>query len=127
MSDKRRDGGRPHGELVAEVPAVLSEAGEPLTARQVDAALGRGPVRTTTATILTRLHERGTVRRIPSGRGLACEQVRDAAGLLAGRMRHETGREPRRDLVLRRFASSLSANDEDTSRRLLLEAGDGSE
>ncbi|WP_393086046.1 BlaI/MecI/CopY family transcriptional regulator [Streptomyces sp. LN704] len=127
MPDKRRDGRRPHGELVADVPAVLWEAGEPMTAPQVDAVLDRGLARTTMATHLTRLHERGTPRRIPSGRGFACEPVQDAAGLLAGRMRGELESEPRRDLVLRRFVSSLSDSDEDTLRRLRLEAEDGSE
>lgn len=127
MSDKRRDGGRPHGGLVADAPAPLWEADEPMTARQVDAALDRGPARTTMATILTRLHEKGTLRRIPSGRGFAHEPAQDAAGLVAGRMRRELESEPRRDLALRRFVSPLSESDEDTLRCLLLEAEDGSE
>ncbi|MFD8418272.1 BlaI/MecI/CopY family transcriptional regulator [Streptomyces sp. NPDC059466] len=126
MPDNRRDGRRPHGELVAEVLAVLGETGEPMTARQVDAALDRGPARTTTATIPTRLHEKGTLRRIPSGRGFAPEPVQDAAGAVAGRMRRELESEPGRDLVPRRFVSSLSESDDDTSRRLLLEDEDGS-
>lgn len=127
MPDERRDGRRPHGELVADVLAVRWQAGRPMTARQVDTALDRGLARTTTATILTRLHEKGTLRRTPSGRGFAYEPVQDAAGLVVGRMRRELESEPRRDLVLRRFVSSLSENDEDTLRRLLLEAEDDSE
>ncbi|MFE3580179.1 BlaI/MecI/CopY family transcriptional regulator [Streptomyces vinaceus] len=122
MADKRRDDRRPHGELVSDVLAVLWEAGTPMSAQQVNAALGQGLARTTMATVLTRLHEKGTLRRIPSGRGFAYEPVEDAAGLVAGRMRRELEREPRRDLVLKRFVSSLSENDEETLRRLLLEA-----
>ncbi|MFF0217708.1 BlaI/MecI/CopY family transcriptional regulator [Streptomyces vinaceus] len=122
MADKRRDDRRPHGELVSDVLAVLWEAGTPMSAQQVNAALGQGLARTTMATILTRLYEKGTLRRIPSGRGFAYEPVEDAAGLVAGRMRRELEREPRRDLVLKRFVSSLSENDEETLRRLLLEA-----
>ncbi|TXS35329.1 BlaI/MecI/CopY family transcriptional regulator [Streptomyces sp. uw30] len=126
MSDKRPDDRRPHGELVADVLAVLWEAGEPMTAQKVNAVLGTGLARTTMATILTRLYEKGTLRRIPSGRGFAYEPVEDAAGLVAGRMRRELESEPRRDLVLKRFVSALSENDEETLRRLLLEAEDGS-
>ncbi|ROQ93892.1 putative transcriptional regulator [Streptomyces sp. 2132.2] len=122
MADKRRDDRRPHGELVSDVLAVLWEAGAPMSAQQVNAALGQGLARTTMATILTRLYEKGTLRRVPSGRGFAYEPVEDAAGLVAGRMRRELEREPRRDLVLKRFVSSLSENDEETLRRLLLDA-----
>ncbi|GAA2775449.1 BlaI/MecI/CopY family transcriptional regulator [Streptomyces lavendulae] len=121
MADRRRDDRRPHGELVADVLAVLWEAGTPMTAQQVNAVLGQGLARTTMATILTRLYEKGTLRRTPSGRGFAYEPVEDAAGLVAGRMHRELASEPRRDLVLKRFVSSLSENDEDTLRRLLLQ------
>ncbi|MFF2993145.1 BlaI/MecI/CopY family transcriptional regulator [Streptomyces sp. NPDC057950] len=127
MSDKRRDGGRPHGEPVSDVPTVPEEAGEPMTARQVDAAPDREPTRTTRATVLTRLHAKGTLRRILSGRCLAREPVRDATGFVAGRTRRGLESEPRRELVPGRFVSCLlSESDEDTSRRPLLEAGDGS-
>ncbi|MFE2852993.1 BlaI/MecI/CopY family transcriptional regulator [Streptomyces lavendulae] len=121
MADRRRDDRRPHGELVADVLAVLWEAGTPMTAQQVNAVLDQGLARTTMATILTRLYEKGTLRRTPSGRGFAYEPVEDAAGLVAGRMHRELESEPRRELVLKRFVSSLSENDEETLRRLLLE------
>ncbi|MGW1771158.1 BlaI/MecI/CopY family transcriptional regulator [Streptomyces sp. NPDC002104] len=122
MPGKGRDDRRPHGELLSDVLAVLWEAGEPMTAQQVNAVLGQGLARTTMATILSRLYEKGTLRRIPYGRGFAYEPVEDAAGLVAGRMRRELESEPRRDLVLMRFVSSLSESDEETLRRLLLEA-----
>ncbi|MEV7547803.1 BlaI/MecI/CopY family transcriptional regulator [Streptomyces sp. NPDC089915] len=121
MADRRRDDRRPHGELVADVLAVLWEAGKPMTAQQVNAVLDQGLARTTMATILSRLYEKGTLRRTPSGRGFAYEPVEDAAGLVAGRMRRELESEPRRDLVLQRFVSSLSDDDEETLRRLLRE------
>ncbi|MFE4698874.1 BlaI/MecI/CopY family transcriptional regulator [Streptomyces sp. NPDC056738] len=128
MSGKGRDDRRPHGELVADVLAVLWEAGKPLTAHQVNELLDKGLARTTTATILSRLYEKGTLRRSPAGRSFAYEPVEDAAGLVAGRMRRELESDPHRDLVLRRFVSSLSEGDEETLRRLLLEAeGDGRE
>ncbi|MEU6680247.1 BlaI/MecI/CopY family transcriptional regulator [Streptomyces sp. NPDC046853] len=127
MADKRRDERRPHGELVADVLAVLWQAGEPMTAQQVNAALDKGLARTTMATILARLYEKGTLRRIPVVRGYAYEPVEDAAGLVAGRMHRELESDPRRDLVLKRFVSSLSEDDEETLRSLLLEAEDKSE
>ncbi|MFE3738561.1 BlaI/MecI/CopY family transcriptional regulator [Streptomyces sp. NPDC059096] len=124
MPGKRRDERRQHGELVADVLAVLWEAGEPMTAQQVNAALDRGLARTTMGTILSRLYEKGTLRRVPVTRGFAYEPVHDEVGLVAGRMRRELESDPRRDLVLKRFVSSLSEDDEETLRRLLLEAED---
>ncbi|MEU6241679.1 BlaI/MecI/CopY family transcriptional regulator [Streptomyces sp. NPDC047024] len=122
MSDKRGDERRAHGALVADVLAALWEAGRPMTAHEVNAALGQGLARTTMATTLIRLYEKGTLRRIPAGRGFAYEPVEDAAGLVADRMRRELESEPKRDLVLKRFVSGLSEGDEATLRRLLLEA-----
>ncbi|WP_327128344.1 BlaI/MecI/CopY family transcriptional regulator [Streptomyces sp. NBC_01727] len=95
--------GRPHGELVADVLAILWAAEEPLTPQQINAAL-RHLARTTVTTILTRLHEKGTLVRTRAGRGCAYTAADDAAGLAAGRMRRELEREPHRDLVLKRFA-----------------------
>ncbi|AUH39134.1 BlaI/MecI/CopY family transcriptional regulator [Streptomyces sp. CMB-StM0423] len=126
MADKGRGERRRHGELVADVLAVLWRAGEPMTAQQVIAALGEGLARTTMATILSRLYEKGTLRRTRSGRGFAYEPVEDAPGLVADRMRRELESDPRRDLVLKRFVSSLSEDDEETLRGLLLEAGEES-
>ncbi|MDX3435716.1 BlaI/MecI/CopY family transcriptional regulator [Streptomyces stelliscabiei] len=126
MSGKDGDERRPHGELVADVLAVLWQAGKPMTAQQVNAVLDKGLARTTMATILGRLHEKGTLRRFPVARGFAYEPVEDAAGLAAGRMRRELEGGPHRDLVLKRFVSSLSESDEETLRRLLLEAEDDS-
>ncbi|MFE7627594.1 BlaI/MecI/CopY family transcriptional regulator [Streptomyces sp. NPDC057509] len=123
MPKERRGERRQHGELVADVLAVLWEAGRPMTAQQVNAMLGQGVARTTMATILSRLYEKGTLRRVPVTRGFAYEPVQDEAGLVAVRMRQELESDARRDLVLKRFVSSLSDDDEATLQRLLLEAG----
>ncbi|RKE17221.1 BlaI/MecI/CopY family transcriptional regulator [Streptomyces sp. TLI_171] len=116
------DDRRAHGELVADVLAVLWEAGRPLTAQEVKGALGRPLARTTVATILSRLHGGGKLVRTRPGRSFAYEPVADAAGLAAGRMRRELDREGDRSLVLRRFVSSLSADDEAVLRQVLSEA-----
>lgn len=97
----------------------------PLTSQQVNAELGRDLARTTVTTILARLHEKGTVVRTRQGRGFAYASADDAAGLAAGRMRRELEREPHRDLVLRRFVSSLPEDDEEALKRLLRESEEG--
>ncbi|MFD8597924.1 BlaI/MecI/CopY family transcriptional regulator [Kitasatospora sp. NPDC059646] len=120
-----QDSRRPHGELVADVLAALWSAGRPLTAQEVKRALGRPLARTTVATILARLHDGGTVVRTRPGRSYAYAPVSDAAGLAAGRMRRELEKEDDRSLVLRRFVSALSAEDEDVLRELLRDADGG--
>ncbi|MFZ3492880.1 BlaI/MecI/CopY family transcriptional regulator [Streptomyces sp. 5.8] len=125
MVEEGRDAKRPHGELVADVLAILWAADRPMTPQQINAALGRDLARTTVTTILGRLYEKGTVRRTREGRGFAYAAADDAAGLAAGRMHRELDRGPQRDLVLKRFVSSLSGDDEDALRRLLLEAEEG--
>ncbi|MER8185953.1 BlaI/MecI/CopY family transcriptional regulator [Kitasatospora sp. NPDC094015] len=118
---------RPHGELVADVLAVLWAAPEPLTAAQVKDALGGRLARTTVTTILTRMHEKGTLRRERAGRGFVYSPVHDAAGLTAERMHRELHRDPHPGLVLERFVSALSPDDEQVLRRLLRSAGATSE
>ncbi|WP_405785757.1 BlaI/MecI/CopY family transcriptional regulator [Streptomyces sp. NBC_01367] len=59
MVEDGREARRPHGELVADVLAILWEATEPLTLQQINTALGRDLARTTVTTILSRLHEKG--------------------------------------------------------------------
>ncbi|MFI6844480.1 BlaI/MecI/CopY family transcriptional regulator [Kitasatospora sp. NPDC050467] len=114
---------RPAGELEAEVLATLWSAHRPLTPQDVQAALGDGLARTTVATILARLHEKGTVERTRAGRAYAyTPTVQDPAGLAARRMHTELGREADRSTVLARFVSDLSAEDERLLRELL---GDG--
>ncbi|MEV7782825.1 BlaI/MecI/CopY family transcriptional regulator [Kitasatospora sp. NPDC088351] len=114
---------RPAGELEAEVLAALWSARHPLTPQDVQAALGGDLARTTIATILARLHDKGTVERTRTGRAYAyIPTVQDPAGLAARRMHTELSREPDRSTVLARFVSDLSVEDERLLRELL---GDG--
>ncbi|MFF2544401.1 BlaI/MecI/CopY family transcriptional regulator [Kitasatospora sp. NPDC058063] len=114
---------RPAGELEAEVLAALWSARQPLTPQDVQAALGGDLARTTIATILGRLFDKGTVVRTRAGRAYAyTPTVQDTAGLAARRMHTELGRESDRSTVLARFVSDLSAEDEQLLRELL---GDG--
>ncbi|TQF03062.1 BlaI/MecI/CopY family transcriptional regulator [Kitasatospora acidiphila] len=114
---------RPSGELEAQVLAALWAADRPLTPQDVQLALGGDLARTTIATILARLHDKGTVERTRAGRAYAyTPTVQDPAGLAARRMRTELEREQDRSTVLARFVSDLSDDDERLLRELL---GDG--
>ncbi|MFD9688052.1 BlaI/MecI/CopY family transcriptional regulator [Kitasatospora sp. NPDC059088] len=116
---------RPAGELESEVLAALWSARQPMTPQDVQTALGGDLARTTIATILARLHDKGTVERTRAGRAYAyTPTVQDTAGLAARRMHTELGREADRSTVLARFVSDLSAEDEQLLRALL---GDGSD
>jgi predicted transcriptional regulator len=114
---------RPAGELEASVLAVLWSASAPQNAAQVRRSLPVRLARTTVATILSRLHEKGAVERERSGRGYAYSPTQDTHGLTARRMHHELDKDSDRDVVLARFVSQLSADDERTLKELL-EAGD---
>ena len=83
MTDQRRE----PGELEAEVLAALWAADGPLTAGDVVDALGRDLAYNTVLTILTRLYQKGAVRRERAGRAHAYSPMLDAAGLAARRMR----------------------------------------
>ncbi|MGW7103561.1 BlaI/MecI/CopY family transcriptional regulator [Streptomyces sp. NPDC054838] len=110
---------RPAGELEASVLAALWAAEEPQTTAQVQKTLTADLARTTVTTILSRLHEKGTVARERSGRGYAYFPVRDAHGLTARRMHRELDKDSDRETVLARFVSELSPDDERVLRDLL--------
>ncbi|GHH83704.1 hypothetical protein GCM10018793_46440 [Streptomyces sulfonofaciens] len=114
---------RPAGELEASVLAALWAADGPRTALQVQQGLPMPLARTTVATILARLHEKGAVVRQRAGRGYAYSPAQDAHGLTARRMHHELDKDSDREVVLARFVSQLSPDDERVLRELL-EAGD---
>jgi predicted transcriptional regulator len=114
---------RPAGELEASVLAALWAADEPQTARQIQRAVPMDLARTTVATILSRLHEKGAVSRRRSGRGYAYSPAQDTHGLTARRMHLELDKDSNREVVLARFISQLGTEDERVLRELL-EAAD---
>lgn len=118
MSDEPM-GRRPSGELEASVLAALWSAQAPLTPGQIQRSVGGGLARTTIATILARLHEKGAVTRARAGRGYAYTPAEDAAGMAARRMHSTLEKETDRSTVLARFVSGLSDDDEQLLRRLL--------
>ncbi len=117
MPDRAR---RPPGELEAAVLAVLWAAPGPLTTPEVQRRLDGTPARTTVATILARLHGKGTVLRDRAGRAYRyTAAVEDQAALTARRMHGELDRGDDRCGVLARFVSHLTPDDERVLRRLL--------
>ncbi|MBT2387300.1 BlaI/MecI/CopY family transcriptional regulator [Streptomyces sp. ISL-11] len=122
MTDTEGDR-RPAGELEASVLAALWAAGQPLTAARVREAISMPLARTTVATILARLFEKGTIGRQEAGRGFAYFPTQDAHGLTARRMHRELDQGSDRTTVLARFVDQLSAEDEEVLRGLL--EGDG--
>jgi len=112
-------GRRAAGELEAAALAVLQSAGSPLTPGQVRDSLGGDLAYTTVVTILSRLHAKGVLTRLRSGRAYSYTPVADEAGLAARRMRGVLDAEADREAVLARFVSSLSPADEQVLRRML--------
>src|SRR4051812_37909888 len=117
MTEKDRR--RAPGSLEAEVMAVLWARAEPLTAADVQHAVGGGLAYNTVQTILIRLHEKNLVQRERVGRGHTYWPVEDAATAAARRMRAALADRPDRQAVLQQFAASLDAADAATLRRLL--------
>lgn len=103
---------RPAGALEAEVLAALWAADGPLTPAEVREKLGGELAYTTVMTTLTRLFEKGTLRREKAGRGFAYAPVLDEATITAERMGELLGAAAGREAVLTRFVDTLSPADE---------------
>jgi predicted transcriptional regulator len=112
-------GRRAAGELEAAALATLLAAGSALTPAEVRDRLGGDLAYTTVVTILSRLHAKGVLSRLRSGRAYSYIPVADEPGLAARRMRGVLDAEADREAVLARFVSGLSPADEDVLRRML--------
>lgn len=110
---------RPAGELESSVLAALWAAEEPQTAAEVRTAMPQPLARTTVATLLGRLHDKGIIGRAAAGRGYAYFPLEDSHGLTARRMHRELDQDGDRSTVLARFVDGLSPQDEAELRRLL--------
>jgi predicted transcriptional regulator len=110
---------RQRGELEAELLAVVATAGTSLTPREVMNRLDVTLAYTTVMTVLSRLHDKGLLKRIREGRSYAYSFQRDEASLRAVQMRRllESGHDRRQ--VLAHFITELSAEDEELLQRLL--------
>jgi predicted transcriptional regulator len=115
---------RAAGQLESAVLAVLWEAGQPLSPSEVRERLHLAGAHdalsySTVVTILSRLHEKGSLQRRRDGRAFRYAPVADEAGLAARRLSAILDREPDREAVLSRFVEDLSDRDEELLRGLL--------
>ena len=110
---------RAPGVLAAEVWAVLTAAGRPLNAAEVQQGLSRPLTYSTVITTLGRLHTKGLLSRVRDGRSHRYAPVTDEAGMAGRRMRQVLDEHADRGAVLSRFVSELSGDDEVMLRRLL--------
>lgn len=115
MRGRRRESGARE----AEVLAALWAEDRALTPREVTDAVGDGLAYNTVQTILTRLYEKGAVRRERVGRAHAYTPVLDAAGLAARRMHALLDRSADYTAVASRFVGSLDPEQRRTLARLL--------
>ena len=115
-------GRRPHGSLEAEVLAALAAATGPMSAADVQRALGRDLAYNTVQTILIRLLEKDAVQRRPQGRGHVYWIRHAEAAEAARRMRATLTGRPDRAVVLQQFAAGLDDADAEVLRALLAES-----
>lgn len=101
--------GRRLGAVEAELLERLWEADRPVSVREIAATLsGRPRAYTTVVTMLTRLIEKGLVRRLPAGRSFVYEANGSPDEIAAGALRNVLRgvRDPQ--AVLARFVEDLS-------------------
>lgn len=114
---------RKRGELERCVLAVLAAAERPLTPAEVQGELGGGLAYTTVMTTLSRLVDKGALRREPAGRSYAYsllthEQDLDAA-VTGRRMSRLLAAGPDRASALTHFVAALDPADEQLLSELL--------
>lgn len=114
MKAKRRVvAGRRVGAIEAEVLDCLWEAEGPLGVREISARMsGRPRAYTTVMTMLTRLIEKGLVRRIPSGRSFVYEPMGTQDELAAGAIREVLDGSGNPQAVLAHFVERIAEDPE---------------
>jgi predicted transcriptional regulator len=114
-------GRRAAGQLEAQVLGVLWAADGPLSPAQIHAGLDDGLAYNTVHTILTRLCEKGLLRRTVHEGHPAYVPTQEAADWAAGQMRAVLDRGADRGAILHRFVSGLDPDDERVLRAALRE------
>ncbi|MDF3291601.1 BlaI/MecI/CopY family transcriptional regulator [Streptomyces silvisoli] len=110
---------RPAGALETEVMAALWANQEPMTARQVHQALGRGLAYKTVLTVLGRLHAKELLEREQVGRAHAYRPRQAPPQDAAHQMTTALSRGSDRAAVLEHFVETLDPADEAALRALL--------
>lgn len=115
-------GRRQAGSLEQEVLSVLWSAEAAQTPAEVQQALDAGLAYTTVMTTLSRLHGKGLVERVRSGRAYAYSPVERADDHAARAMADVLAQGGDRTAVLARFVERLAPDEEAVLRRLLDQA-----
>jgi predicted transcriptional regulator len=113
---------RAPGELEADVLATLWRADAPLSPGQVRTELGTDLAYTTVMTILSRLHDKGSVTRTRVGRAYVYTPAFAQAERAASQMRELLDSGDDRAEVLAQFVGRLNRDDERTLATLLRRA-----
>lgn len=116
-ADERDRRGR--GELEGEVLAALWASESALTPAEVQLCLDQQTAYNTVQTILIRLHDKGLVARVKTGRAHAYSPTQGQAELAAEQMHALLGRGADHLAVLQRFVQTLTPADEAALRRLV--------
>jgi predicted transcriptional regulator len=122
---RARSSRRGHGQLEAEVLALLWASAEARTAAWVQEQIDGRLAYSTVVTIMSRLYDKGLLTRTRDGRAFLYRPTADEAGLAALRMRQVLDQEDDRAAVLASFVSNLSDEDERTLRDLLRRGSSG--
>jgi predicted transcriptional regulator len=118
----KRQTRRAPGQLEADVLATLWRADGPLSPGQVRAELGADLAYTTVMTILSRLHDKGSVTRARVGRAYVYTPAFAQAERAASQMRELLDSGHDRAEVLAQFVGALNQDDERTLAALLRRA-----
>ncbi|MEV5704763.1 BlaI/MecI/CopY family transcriptional regulator [Actinoallomurus sp. NPDC052274] len=110
---------RPGGALEAEVLGILQSTPQALTPGEVLQRLSDDLSYSTVVTVLSRMFDKGLLKRGKQGRAYAYAPVADTHGLTARRMRQVLDSGSDRESVLARFVEDLSPQDEQLLRQLL--------
>jgi predicted transcriptional regulator len=110
---------RPDGALEHDILTVLWAATEPLQPADVKTRLGSDLAYTSIATVLGRLHDKGLVERLPSGRAFAYRAMVDEAQLAARRIDDVLSSANDRSAVLAKFVGALSKREAKALRKML--------
>ena len=110
---------RPMGSLESDVLATLWASDEALTPNQVLQALSTDLAYTTVLTVLTRLTDKGVVRREPTGRTFRYTPLVSEGELAANKMQAALAAVHDRDAALSHFVQELSAKDVKALRAFL--------
>ena len=117
MSDRR-----PAGQLEAAVMEFLWAVGEPSSPGEVHQSVAPDLAYTTVMTVLSRLHEKGTLDRTRVGRAYAYWPSEAEAQHRAGQMRGQLDLAGDRHAVLSSFVDALTPTETEELRRILGEA-----